>query len=421
MTRYHNHERNPRCIGLMVFDRIQYFSQVLSSLKLCTNFEKWDVFISIDGISDCHSELKKLNVQKCHQAALEFSEWCKTKHPDIEVCVDRKCANLRTHRHKLSILNSLFDSYEYVLLVEDDVVLCRDALDWFLAMENTSRKDSNNGLQMINGFSHNLLKEHPEETFYKATEFIKRDTSIFHKFWFVNAHYPWGFLVSKQVWEKYIRGQWSGCDQDLTNLIIRHKGVSISPCITRTTHIGREGHNTGRIAFMPEHVVTADDQELLNDDRSTSVFQPIAPCQFMPDGTFNYGIASDLQGGTWVALQSDVYTQTLGGHHICVVVWDEKSSSPATVIQDAYTTLQRRFPFTTFVQQSLMYGSYSEMERFIERAVATLGILFCTTEITKRCAHEMLNYPKRKCPCITVDINVNTDMETVLADILAAV
>jgi hypothetical protein len=171
------------------------------------------------------------------------------------------------------------------------------------------------------------------------------------------------------------------------------------------------------MAFMPEHVITADDQPNEPENRT---FEPIAPCQFRSDGTFDSELASTLQGATWASLQTDVYAQSLGGHHICVLVSDNESPY-VHVLQQVHQMLQDRFPVTTFVQRDFEYGIFQEMENFLHEAVATLGILFCTTDITQRCAHDMLNRPYKKCPCITVDFDSSTDPKSIVDHIVARI
>lgn len=114
----------PRAIFIAAFNRPRHLRVCLESIRRCSAFNQWDVFVDFDGGA-------KTDFSVCESVINHFA-------------IHRN-GNLGCQRHPTEVLRSaLYLGYKTILYVEDDMLLHPGALDWLLLREIV---DSSTSLQ----------------------------------------------------------------------------------------------------------------------------------------------------------------------------------------------------------------------------------------------------------------------------------
>jgi len=161
-------------IALFTYNRPQHLKKTFQALKLNLESKKFHLKIYSDGPK---TKFDQKNVHEVRKVIKNFKGFC-----SIEFLFNEK--NLGLYNSIIRGLDLLFQSYEKVIVIEDDVVVNKFFLKY---MENSLNFYKNSKvIHSITGYS--FLKKKP--TFLKSDHYL----SIRHSSW------AWG--TWRHVWEK---------------------------------------------------------------------------------------------------------------------------------------------------------------------------------------------------------------------------
>lgn len=213
-----------KLISMTMFRRPEYAKRVLEALSKCDGIEDYTLVISIDG-SPMHPGIRDL----CRL----FRESCIVDKIIILPANQQLGCNRNTKR----VLNIGFGIADYVIHVEDDVVLAPDALRYF---EWAKQFGSDKSVFTVGAWCHGNNKG------IKDPELVGRQ----HFFT------CWGWATWKDRWNE-IAKKWTMKNDmvlswDSRMSEIRDKRVEIVPYVSRAINIGDLG-GTHRGASTPDN------------------------------------------------------------------------------------------------------------------------------------------------------------------------
>ena len=205
-----------KVITMPVWGRPQYAFKALESLSHCAGIEHYLLLIHIDGA--CHQDMKKL------ACSVEFCERIVVEHGEKLGC------NGNT-RHALA---HGFKESNFVIHVEEDVVLAPDTLRWF---EWANQFGSDADIFTVNAWRHDVGWL-PESGSPKPADEDQKASKIP----FFNC---WGWATWIDRWREIDAGWTNGTDLSLSWDVkvseIRGNRMGIQPHISRAMNIGSGG------------------------------------------------------------------------------------------------------------------------------------------------------------------------------------
>lgn len=205
-----------KTITTCLWNRPQYAFRSLKSLSRCLGIENYLLLIHIDG--DCHRDMPGLakSVGFCERIVVEHGE--------------RLGCNGNT-RHALA---HGFRGSDYVIHVEEDVILAPDALLWF---EWALQFGSDPGFFTANAWRHDVGWL-PESGASKPESENEKTSRIP----FFNC---WGWATWKDRWlemdSRWTDGNDNSLSWDVRVSEVRGDRMGIQPHISRAMNIGAEG------------------------------------------------------------------------------------------------------------------------------------------------------------------------------------
>ena len=240
-----------RFLSVLGASRPQYLEQTLRSLRACDGIEQWSCIVMLDECGEATDE--------CHRIAslLGFG-------------VERFPARLGCTAATIETLRLAWaePSVEFVLHVEDDTPLCRDALTYFAEMAERYRDDAD--VFSVSAYQRRPFADHASTR------------SCYRRQWFT----PWAWGTWRDRWLE-MAGKFAAepsWDWQV-NHAMRGSRCEIAPTVSLSRNIGAVGGaHVPSAAWHKEHhhvTTTADDVKQAGDG-----WQEIAEPAWMPDGTW---------------------------------------------------------------------------------------------------------------------------------------
>jgi len=160
-------------ILLLGFNRIDYFSKVLSSLEQNKAAYEHDIFVYIDGGPNAkQEEIKELIAN--------------SKFPDAEIVC--RVNNWGIGRHLIDARRRLFDELEYdrILLLEDDLVLGKHYVETVFKISDWASEYGDIGTITAYNINSAAIAEQSQQE---------------HQLIATNRHF-WAYVISKTVWDE---------------------------------------------------------------------------------------------------------------------------------------------------------------------------------------------------------------------------
>jgi GR25 family glycosyltransferase involved in LPS biosynthesis len=168
--------------------------------------------------------------------------------------------NLGVWASKLKIFSKTFElGSDFTLLLEDDVLLKPDALDFCSEAYNfISNADE---LITVSLYSSNLV-ELKNVSYSKAIQFVSENPNVFHEWGLRTWPFPWGIGLSKKAYDSFMTLGWNGNDQNMGQLLQRVNGYDLFPIISRSDHIGKSKSVNGEFEVVRH--INFEDSNYLN-------------------------------------------------------------------------------------------------------------------------------------------------------------
>lgn len=210
-------------ITISLFNRPDYSKQVLDHLSRCINVENFQILVNIDK-SPYQDELDEL-----------VSSYSSNLDIHSHMCPK----NLGCNRAIYECLDWGFEDADFVIHIEDDILLSRDALQYFEFCANKFIEDKT--IFTVDGYNNTPyeLNSNKEYKILKASSYKPWGWSIWKDRW-DGIKDTWQFKYGS-IYERDIRvfdgGGWDVCMKQY----LRGDRMRIYPILARTKNIGALG------------------------------------------------------------------------------------------------------------------------------------------------------------------------------------
>ncbi len=249
--------RSPVCIFL--FNKYHLIDRFLRSIKRCNNFKKHKIFIFSDSFSKLEDKNKVIFIRK------KISEF-KKLNKNVQIIFRNK--NFGLKKNIISGVNEIINKYKRTIVIEDDLLLAEDFLDYMNL--NLNYYKNKKAVFSISGYSPNFHKTNKYQNFFSYTPsswgwatwlnrwrkfkpVYKLDGSklkkVKRKFQLTNYD---NYISFKDINIKK-RDLWSA---NFTYASLINKSLNSFPIKSRVSNIGFDGSGQGGISKRFSHKLT---------------------------------------------------------------------------------------------------------------------------------------------------------------------
>jgi hypothetical protein len=244
-----------KTIAIVCYSRIDFIDQVLLSISSCRHINNYDLIVFCDAPKNSEVKILTNNVRAFIQN-YKFQSLFKS----FKVIFAEE--NLGVWKSKI---NAFKKSFEYgadaVLLIEDDVIISKDALCFFdVACEFSFNYPS---ISTISLYSSNL-EITPNITYEKALKECASDTEVYNKWGARTWPFPWGSGLIKRNFYELLSLGWNGNDQAMGKILVDKQGFDFFPILTRARHVGDFSSVQNKTILLKTHAPDLFDPLLTN-------------------------------------------------------------------------------------------------------------------------------------------------------------
>lgn len=227
-----------RVIAMVAFDRDKYFKKSIECFFKARGSEGYLLLVAIDGQNqDPNLGWKRVVRHAEDLAALSSREMLPVK--EIKVSVSGK--NLGVWKNKKRAVAWGFEYTDFLIVLEDDIILDFDALKWFEFQGQAGTLSENSRWAVTTCWS-NLFPADDDPLVISqdilSVKLLQLLETYIERPWAT----PWGWAIWRRTWEMF-GPEWTGQDQHLGWLVRNHSMVETLPVVARCNNIGAEGVN----------------------------------------------------------------------------------------------------------------------------------------------------------------------------------
>ncbi len=229
-------------ITVSLHRRPTYTKQILDALDRCELSREVPIIIRIDPYTEEVTD-------KLFRLAKDFCLDLKNRHIRINI------KQLGCNRTIFTCLTEGFEEGDYVIHLEDDILLAKDAIRWFIE-EGEIYRDLKSTFSVCGYQRENPTRWLRPEENDKLEDILGSDIGVL-------SFYPWGWATWKDRWEeikdKWAFGQhkWGGTWDLWMKKELRGNRQCILPLISRVKNIGSEDgtYTPSKEWFLKKHTV----------------------------------------------------------------------------------------------------------------------------------------------------------------------
>ena len=253
----------------VAYDRSDYFSKAFDAFFKSRGSEDYDVMVFVDGEDgrkpgDAFDRTGWLAIQE----RVRNAEWLVSRNllGARSVSLHLAHRNLGVWANKKRAVSSAMERGDFAIVLEDDVVIARDAIRWFEFPVASGLVTTNPRVATATCWSTSFpaTNDPALEAFdMLAVENLGMRNAYFENPWST----PWGWSIWKSTWD-VVGEEWTGQDTDLARLVRERGLVEVMPLLARCNNIGKIGSSMRGYENDPVHArsVTSDDFELGRGD-----------------------------------------------------------------------------------------------------------------------------------------------------------
>ena len=279
----HPREEFSRVAVFVAYDRYEYFSRAFDAFLAARGSERYDVLVFVDGETgrkpgDAFDREGWLAIQKhAENAAFLASRGAISVK---SVSLDVASSNLRVWANKKRAVAAAMERAEFAIVLEDDIVVAPDAIEWFEMAFGLARDP-----RIATAVCWSTSFPATTDPTLKAFDRLAVETLGMRDQYYENAHAtPWGWSVWRSSWEKIGAG-WTGQDSDLARIVRERGMVELMPQLARCDNVGAHGSTMRGGAGDPVHARALTSGDFPD---APTAFRPARSKRSPPDGVVDY-------------------------------------------------------------------------------------------------------------------------------------
>ena len=217
-------------ISILGYNRVDLLKMVFEALLCCDGVSDFHIRVFLDG-PKTQSDNDNSQIIKNYFDQSIGKKICRSFSLETHV------ENMGVWRNKLYGFSRAFEEgADYVLLLEDDVLLKPDALTF--VDQAFHAIDSSQTLFSVSLFS-SFLMNFPGVPHEASQCFLKNNFSSTFCSWGIRSWpFPWGLGLNNASFFRIKNLGWNGNDQNMSTIMVKNGGKDIFPIISRSSHIG---------------------------------------------------------------------------------------------------------------------------------------------------------------------------------------
>lgn len=233
--------RYEKVIVLVAFDRFSYFREVVRAIIGAEGSDDYTLIIAVDRPINSTSNNAW---QHLVQFSQDLSTLAKLQNiPIKDVIVSVSDTNLGVWKNKKRAVEMGFRVSDFVVVLEDDIVLETDALRWFEWHIDSGFAFQNPRIALATCWSN--LFQYDNRPVEPYDIFLVNEFGLLDKYYTRSWATPWGWAMWKRTWE-VVGEAWSGQDINLGRMIQAQQWEETLPLVARCNNIGSFGaHKQG--------------------------------------------------------------------------------------------------------------------------------------------------------------------------------
>jgi hypothetical protein len=242
-----------RVAVFVAYDRYEYFYRSFDAFIAARGAEKYDILVFVDGEAgrkpeDAFDREGWLAIQKHAYSASFLASRGAIPVKSVKLVVAP--SNLGVWKNKKRAVAAAMERAEFAIVLEDDIVVSRDAIDW-LEFPVTSGMAKDPRISTATCWSTSFPAT-PDPTL-KAFDRLAVETLGMRDQYFENPHAtPWGWSVWRSTWAR-VGSEWTGSDADFARLARERGMVELMPLLARCDNVGAHGSTMRGAAADPVH------------------------------------------------------------------------------------------------------------------------------------------------------------------------
>lgn len=256
------HQETSKIAVFVAYDRVDYFAKAFDAFFRADGSEGYDVMVFVDGEEGrrpghAFDRTGWLAIQE----RVRNAEWLVSRNLLRARSVSLHLAhkNMGVRANKKRAVTAAMKLGDFAIVLEDDVVVSRDAIRWFEFPVSSGLTRSNPRVATATCWS----------TSFPATNdsaLVAFDRLAVANLGMRDAYFenpwstPWGWSVWKSTWDA-VGAEWTGQDSDLTRLVRARGWTEVMPLLARCNNVGKVGWTMSGDVKDPVHerALTSDD------------------------------------------------------------------------------------------------------------------------------------------------------------------
>lgn len=223
-------------VAIIAFNRPRYFERVLEALTTAEGSENWAVLVYVDSPEHAVKPQSEESVLANREVVAICERYSKEhRFRDFEFRVASR--NLGVWENKRSCVAAAFERSDEVLVIEDDIVVCRDALKFCEWAKSTGLLDASKVFQ-VSLFSYYFPQGLAVQQIREELARRGLERCVYTRHWAT----PWGWFLNRRAWS-LIADEWNGWDQWVGHRVRDLGMVEVAPLVSHCNNIGVVGVN----------------------------------------------------------------------------------------------------------------------------------------------------------------------------------
>jgi hypothetical protein len=229
---------------VIAYDRFEYFRQTIDHLRRAWGSEHYTVLIKVDGPPTNRTTFDEEGWLSITQYAKDLEYLSSRGIGFKEVRVNISDQNVGLWPNKKSGVQWGFQQSDFVVVLEDDITLDVDALEWFEWHVTSGLIFNRPEIALASCWSPSF----PYDKKYMEGHdlLLASELHAIDKYSLNPWATPWGWATWKTTWDT-LGSNWTGQDRHLGTMVRDHKWFETQPFIARCNNIGSYGaHKKGQ-------------------------------------------------------------------------------------------------------------------------------------------------------------------------------
>ena len=235
-----------KVVAIIAFDRFEYFRQVIDALRQAWGAHEYVVTIWIDGPPQNASSFDQEGWQSIVTYSHQLAWLARNASLGFrDVVVNAAETNVGVWANKKRSVAGAMELSDFAVILEDDIVVERDALRWFEWHVTSGLIFDRPDIALATCWSTSFPYHHGAVDAHDLL--MVQQLGLLDKYWLYSWAQPWGWALWRRTWDA-LGAEWNGRDKKLGRQIQERSWLGTMPLVARCNNIGSMGFHKKGVA-----------------------------------------------------------------------------------------------------------------------------------------------------------------------------